>query len=693
MKRFKLIIFLLLLFIQYHHSQTNVTFVNTGQMNVGLASPSSQVSLYVPDAMRQLTVSGRTVEIIQNGITELGGNFYHDAQSTVFAVDGTTKTTSTGKFRFVKDHPGVNRTINTQSVNINTFDRGLYYIAFPNLEISTNDSIAIPGKMGIDASSLHQINSKTGKLILRSDVIGANSFEASLRASQTGLSANLIDLGAVIVERDMTLYRPTDGSTQLFGFATPFKNTQLSGYYAGNWVRRPLNNGTYSHTNYIYGNKDSAPSDGIIDEDQYVYLAAEKLVPAQAYLIKPRPKYFDYTQLQATSGLWYTGEPNASLYDKGEYYFNGKVYTVTPYSEQLFADDVLFSSTINTSNLTTTVNWLIGNSYTCPIPTRLLAQAMENSTLEFSPYIYVFPAGSTTFQACDISGTGDAINVANVSDISAMSVFMVRVARNKAQNGSLTIGKDLLRHADVAHNNPQTVKGINKTKSIVQTTNQVTFRVSPVGNENIFDVAAIGVRETASTSTDTYDMSKAYVNDDNLFQLYTLSATQSKLSANGIPPTADSIILAFSPSKYGGNYNLSSKITQEFSKEGAWIYDTKTQQTIDMKDGSNYLFAALPTDSPERFLVTFKRPAPTELNNISMKLDMYYHNNKIHIKNLSPNDLGGNVTLIDMQGKKLQSMNINNYPEMIIDVKDILPGIYLIQLKGSRTGIAKFIIN
>ena len=134
------------------------------------------------------------------------------------------------------------------------------------------------------------------------------------------------------------------------------------------------------------------------------------------------------------------------------------------------------------------------------------------------------------------------------NDISAMSVFMVRVARNKAQNGSLTIGKDLLRHADVAHNNPQTVKGLNKTKSIVQATNQVTFRVSPVGNDNIFDVAAIGVRETASTGTDTYDMSKAYVNDDNLFQLYTLSATQSKLSANGIPPTADSIILAFSPS-------------------------------------------------------------------------------------------------------------------------------------------------
>lgn len=44
----------ILFVIQCLHSQTNVTFVNTGQMNVAAASPSTRVSLYVPDAMRQL---------------------------------------------------------------------------------------------------------------------------------------------------------------------------------------------------------------------------------------------------------------------------------------------------------------------------------------------------------------------------------------------------------------------------------------------------------------------------------------------------------------------------------------------------------------------------------------------------------------------------------------------------------------
>lgn len=682
--------FLMLVF-QGLHSQSNVTFLNTGQMYVASSTPSTRVSLYIPDAMRQKTVAGSTVEIIQNGITELGGNFYQDAMTNVFAVDATTKTTSTGKFRFVKDR-GVNRTITTQSVDLISFDRGLYYIAFPKFEISTNDSIEIPGRMGIDAIDVHRVNNKTGKLVLRSDVVGVNAYDASLRITQSGNSASLVDLGAVIVERDMTLYRPLNGSTQIFGFATPFKNTHISGTFAGNWVRRPLNTGTYGHTTYVYGNKDNSPADGVIDVDQYVYLAAEKLIPAQAYLIKPRPRDYGYDNLKTSSGLWYTGEPNPSLYDKGKFKFNGKVYAVAAYYEQLFAEDVLYSNSISTPNLGSTVNWLIGNSYTCPIPTNLLAQAMENSTLDFAPYIYVFPAGSTTYQACDISGTGDAISVTSVSEIPAMSVFMVRVAKSQAQNGSLSIGKDLLRHADVSHNNPQTVKGLNKAKTATPT-NQIIFKVSSVGNDNIFDLAAIGLRETASTGSDNYDMAKAFVNDNNIFQLYTLSSTQSKLSANGLPLTADSIVLAFNPSQYGGDYTLSSKHAETLSTDGVWVYDSKTQIVVDMKSTSSYQFNSEPTDSPERFLITFKRPAPTSTNKIMFKLDMFYSNKSVRIKQLTRDDLGSKITFYDMQGKQLRSSIIENYPEMKIDIKDFAPGVYLVQLKGERTTIAKFIVN
>lgn len=686
------IIMTLMLILQSLQSQTNVTFVNTGQMYVAASTPSTRVSLYIPDAMRHL---GSSAEIIQNGITELGGNFYQDAQTNVFAVNGTTtKTTSTGKFRFVKDYGlNTNRIITTQSVNLNTFDRGLYYIAFPQFEISTNDTIEIPGRMGIDAIDVHRINGKTGKLVLRSDVVGTNAYDASLRITKAGTSASVVDLGAVIVERDMTLYRPNNGSTQMFGFATPFKNTHLSGTFAGNWVRRPLNTGTYGHTTYVYGNKDTSPADGTIDVDQYVYLASEKLNAAQAYLIKPRPKEFLYNDLKTSSGLWYTGEPNPSLYDKGKFKFNGKVYTVTPYYEQLFADDVLYSNTISNPSLSSTVNWLIGNSYTAPISTKLLAQAMESSGLKFAPYIYVYPAGSMTYIPYAINGTGNDITVTDVTEIPAMSVFMVRVSKGQAQSGTFSIGKDLLRHADVSHNNPLTVRGLNRSKA-ASPSNQIVFRVSAEGNDNIFDLAAIGLRETASTGSDSYDMAKAFVNDNNIFQLYTLSSTQTKLSANGLPLNADSIVLALSPSQYGGNYKLTTKYAETLNTQGVWLYDTKTQTEVDMKNTSSYLFNSEPSDSPERFLITFKKPITTFINNnFISKLDVYCNDNILRIKQLQVNDLGSSITVFDVHGTLLSTTKVNNYPQMNINVKDLATGVYLVQIKGKRTAIAKFVVN
>ena len=689
---------LMLVMLQNLYAQTTtVTFVNTGAMNVSSGGVNG-VALYVPDAMRQLSVSGRDVEIVHNGITELGGNFYHDAISNVFKVDvNSTVTTSTGKFRFVKDR-GINRTIATQSVGINTFDRGLYYIAFPNIEIETNDSIIIPGKMGIDATTLKRVSSKTGQMVLRSDVItdakGTNAYDASLRITGAGLSAGIVDLGAVVVERDMSIYRPDVSTSQLFGFATPFKNTQLSGYFAGNWLRRPLHNGTFDHTTYVYGNKNTDPADGVIDVDQYVYRAAETLVPAQAYLIKPRPKGFDYSTLQASNGLWYTGEANPSLYDKGKFYFAGKVYTVTPYREQLFADDILYSNTINTSgsNLANTVNLLIGNSYTCPIPTKLLAQNMENLGLTFSPYIYVYPAGATTYLPLSISGTGNSIVVSDVSEIPAMSIFMVRLAKNNVQNGTFTIGKSMQRHADVAHNNPQPVKAaetVSKTNSS-KITNQVILRVSPVGNDNIYDVAAIGLREDASQGSDDYDMAKAYINDNNIFQLYTLSSTGSKLTSNGLPLTTDTVKLVFEPSVAGGEYKLTAAYAETLETDGLWIYDKKLDKWTDIKADGSFTFSTTATDASDRFYLLFNSP-DIHKDQDSNSLHLYYGDNNLIVRQLSKSDIGSTITLYDPRGRQMHATQVTTYPNMNIPVQYLLPGVYLVHLKGEKTGIAKFI--
>jgi len=694
MKKYYILLILVVITRLMSVSQINtVTFLNTGLMNVAPGGTNG-VALYIPDAMRQL---GSNVGIVQNGTTEIGGNFYQDATTTVFVVGTDTKTTSTGNFRFGGALTGM-KYITTQSVDLATFDRGLHYVAFPNIQMATNDSIVVPGRMGIDATTLKRYGTYTdGHMILRSDVVGSNAYDASLRITGAGsTSSNLVTLGAVVVERDMTLYRPTaSATTQLFGFATPFDNTQLSGYFAGNWVRRPVADAT-GHTTYIYGNKNNAPADAIIDMDQYVYYAAEKLVPAQAYLIKPRPQSFTYADLQNTGGLWYTGESNPSMYDKGEFYFNGKVYTVSPYSEQLFAKDNLYSKSITSAG--STINLLIGNSYTAPISTKLLGKAMENSGLTFSPYIYVYLAGSATYVPKQITGTGDGIVVADVTEIPAMSVFMVRVAKTQsgAGTGTFTLGKELLRHGDVAHNNPATVKAAMgaPAASADQISNQVVFKVSPSTNSNTYDLAAIGLRAAAVAGSDNYDMQKAYVNDEQLFQLYTTSEAGSKLAANGAPLNTDTLQMQFNPSNVAQKYTLTTKYAETLQTEGLWLKDRQNNTITDLKLNPQYQFSSQPTDNANRFVVYFKKPAnvPTGVDNVSsFNITAYMDvNGKIVLKNINEKDLGSQAYLFDISGKLLTSDVINNTPSFTMSSK-VNPGVYIVKVTGNRSGSVKII--
>jgi len=686
-----------------------ITFLNTGQMNVA-PNGATGVSLFVPASMRHLLVAGRTVEIIHNGITELGGNFFQDSNTTIFQVGADTKTTSGGIFRFVSSR-GQNRTISTQSTDITLFDRGTRYIAFPHIQISTNDSIILPGKMGVDATTLQRVNLGTGHFVLRSDVVSSmvfggsqNAYDASLRITRPGSSSQLVSPGCVVVERNMSLYRPEkEERTQLFGFATPFYNTQLSGYFAGNWVRRPQNRGDYGHTTYVYGNKDNAPADNIIDGDQYIYLAAETLTPSQAYLIKPRPFGFDYGILQQQYGLWYTGEQNPSLYDKGKYYFDGKVYTVGPYAEQLFAEDELYTNVLENVSLENTVNILIGNSYTCPISTYLLAERMLESELVFSPYIYVFMPGSATYQPLSISYNphGDPpIVVEAVSEIPAMSIFMLRLAKQQQQNGRITLGKDILRHADVAHNNPATAPSVNgearnasAQRNNIVTENQVTFKVSPIENDNIYDLTAIGLRSAASYASDDYDMAKAYVNDNDLFQMYTLSTSKSKLSANAVPLNADTVILAFKPSKIDGDYKISAKYIETLQTDGLWLYDMKLHKLVDLKNTETYSFASKSYDNPERFIVYFKKPTITDIDVPDNNLELFYNENKLKVKLLIPEDMGSRIDMFDVQGRLIKTATVNNYPEMTIPVNKLIEGVYFVKLLGQRNANAKFLKN
>jgi hypothetical protein len=667
-------------------SPDDVIFVNTGLMNIK-AGGTNGVAMYVPFAMRH---TGSDASIVLNGEVNVGGNFYQDAQTTVFKIDDTSTTSatySTGNFRFVKNWSEP-RVISSNFIET-TYDRGQSYIAFPNIRLATNDTFGISAKMGIDALTLKRETGFTGKFVLESDRYVDDVFDASLRITGEGNSDDLVDIGSVIVEREMSYYRSISGVDKLFGFATPFHNTQLSGYFAGNWVRRPVADPVTGHTRYVFGNEQD--EFGVILASQYIYHPEEKLKSGQAYLIKPRPAGFNYADLMAENGLSVT-DGDTTAYDQNKFVFNGNVYLLYGYDEQLFAQDTVFKSPSVTST-TSTINWLVGNSYTAPIGTKQLIDAMGASPLKFSPYIWVYPAGSSTYQSYKITGT-DNIIVQDLEEIPAMSVFMIRVLSGTSP-GQFNITKDMQRHAKVTHSAPANAPSMARSAKAKTAgiSNQVLFKVTPSDNIWNYDLAAIGLRSGANLGSDSYDMTKIYSEAD-VFQLYTLSSTDAKLSANAVPLETPSVKLCFRPVKDTTEFQLEAQHLETLSSEGLWLEDLVTRTITDMYEQPCYSFISIPDDVEERFIVHFVAPENTGLvdGELSSGIKAFMLNDNLIVKNLLVDDLGAIVHLYDASGRLLKMHTVNSYPTVEIPFKT-MSGVYMLQLRGDRTDSAKFIVK
>jgi hypothetical protein len=674
-------------------SPDDVIFVNTGMMNVHTGGENG-VALYVPFAVR---ATGASSAIVLNGEINVGGHFYQDATSPAFKVDpATTKsnTYSTGKFRFVKNWSTAR--LITPDTRSASYDRGQSYVAFPNLVLASNDNIEVSSQIGIDAISFKRDNGFTGRMFLKSDLSDSKVYDASLRITGSGTSSSRVDPGTVVVEREMSYYRSTPGTEKLFGFATPFKDTQYSGYFAGNWVRRPVADPTTGHTRFVYA--DEKGPDNFILRSQYVYRPEEKLVPAQAYLIKPRPPGFDYQDLRDdTRGLTITdGDIEGGAYDQSKFIFDGKVYSWAQEDEQLFAEDVLFQSPTLNSTPTTTINWLIGNSYTAPLDVAKIADAMKNSTLVFSPSIWVWPSGATTYQPHPINVADNPITIDTLTHIPAMSIFMLRLSRNVAQSGSFAITRDMQVHSKVRHDNPTVPSPapLMRSRSNVQSgiNNQVIFSVSPDDNENVFDLCAVGIRTDAQEGSDSYDLAKAYRETD-IFQLYTLSSTNSRLSSNGVPPATRTVRMGFRPVSTESNFVLKATHQQTLQSEGLWLEDKKTGTLTDLLQQESYAFTSSPGDTEERFVLHLVAPEFLDLPvQTASNLHIYNNRNRLIVSNLESQDAGSDIMIFNAAGRLIQSTVVDNYPRMEMNFEEV-PGVYVLHLKGKRQGVHKFIIR
>lgn len=667
-------------------AQSDVIFVNTGQMNI-----SSAGVIYIPQSVRMLDDVNNTadVEVVLNGDLYVGGDFYQDAANTVFKLTtNETVTDSEGTIHFV-DHPSGSvdlRKISTTG-SLSLFDRSTAYVSFPNVSIETNDQIKLEAQMGMDALSIKRLAGKTGTLLLESTTDNGKVYDASLRIFGAGTSEQLVDKGTVIVAKDVSEYRGANGnSLQLFPFATPFKNTQLAGYFAGNWLRVP-SIGDNHHTEYILGNKPSADDPTTIDMDQFERYALRKLKPGQPYLVKLREDGFDYESIKGgeANNLAITDGTNPE-YQVNKFIFNGDVYSIADYQEQLFADDVLLSYSLPVAfSSPTTLNWVIGNSYTSPISTVKLVKAMQNTGITFSNKIYVYAQGSQTYSPLTITNyaDGNPIQLDKNIDIPSMGVFIVRVAKNRAvaTGNPFKIDKGMLKHSTTDHSIA------NAAPEMLD--NQVRLTMTPEGNEFVYDKIAVGLRADASFGNDDYDVEKIYNNVDNGFQLYTNSSSLTKLSINGLPSNASNVDVFLKPAATAANYVLKVSDLETLNTEGAWLEDLITKDVVDLFLTNEYKFSTSPNDSEKRFILHFKKPSDADNDDDGIRT--YYYDGNVVVNNLTEEDVNSLVTIYDVQGRIIKDrVLVDSYPSLKIPV-ELINGVYVTQVKGTRNLASKFV--
>jgi hypothetical protein len=681
MKHYVLLLVLLLLSLSVEsqtHDPTIVRFVNTGKMYVGEnVQSSSSASLFIPDGVLVSDSSG----IVQNGITAVGGNFYQNARTKAFVLGVDSFTVSTGTVQFMTNSlisPTVRReiavwqgnsfipavyTVNDPS-NVDFFVRGDYYIAFPNIEIATDDTIYLSEVMGIDAIDIRR-TSGLGALYLESNPVGADQiFDASLRVTGSNVTE-----GSVIIEKYVLPFRDKgDGNAYLFPFASPYTN-QRAGYFAGNWVRAPRAD-VSGHYVYPFANMKSTGGQDFIDESQYVRWAPDLLAAGAPYLLRLQPQGFAYDLPFVITG----GEEH----DLDKFVFNGTPHNLPTVAEQKMTGNVFSQSAANSVNA---IQWLIGNSYTSAISIDSLYAAIDESLISFSKYLYIYPHGATTYEEYDLSidyALGD------IPNIPAMSVFMLIVSSGNTN----TVQPFTITPSMQVHGKSFADDGSGPALVSAPPANRLTFRLTPEDNPFIYDQTRIVLHENGRAGVDVFDIAKTLNPTSDYFQFYGGSKERA-LAKNVLPPATEKALLLVRAPKNALSARLTVSGLETSTTEVLLLYDTKLNVWTDLLVVEDYVFLSEPNDDPERFVLYFQTPVGMESIETE-SLYAYCQGNYLYLNRLAETDKDSRLKIYNPSGLLMQETVIDSYPQYQTAV-NIPQGVYIAKIEGERNAVLKFI--
>ena len=106
-------------------------------------------------------------------------------------------------------------------------------------------------------------------------------------------------------------------------------------------------------------------------------------------------------------------------------------------------------------------------------------------------------------------------------------------------------------------------------------------------------------------------------------------------------------------------YTLSAANISDFALSGkVLLEDLKTGTTQDLKVNSSYTFSANSGDSPDRFHLHFGEPYGIGDDSDPPGFTVFVVNNSVYIKNISSQDLEGNVSICNILGQEITQARI-----------------------------------
>lgn len=272
-------------------------------------------------------------------------------------------------------------------------------------------------------------------------------------------------------------------------------------------------------------------------------------------------------------------------------------------------DTKTFSGDLNTGNVavpvsfTNSSNWsgwnLIGNPYPSAIDWNL-----AEKTIFQDNYAYVY----------NTNKPGGAGYVSITGIIPAHQGFFVRAG----QSGQFTFTDDIRVHGGAWMKSGDD--------------NKIVLRLS---NDSHYDESTIMIREGSTNNRDRMDALKLFSFNQAVPQIYSLTADQVKVDINSIPAFSQIFeipVAIFAPEN--GQMSLSlNNASGAFSDVTIKLFDHKTEKWLNLSQSPIYVFDALTTDNPERFMLKFEMVGVNDIP-ASIPVEIYAIGKALYINNM-----------------------------------------------------------